>query len=88
MNNVVKIGQPRKVPMSGLYLKLDHSLAWYEREIILAVLDNCDDNRTHAARTLGISIRCLRNKINAYNADGVNIEPGKSGWAGRRDKAT
>ena len=77
-NGIVKIG-PRKVPISGLYLTLDHTLAWYEREIILAVLDKFDDNRTHAARSLGISIRALRNKINAYNADGANIAPGRIG---------
>jgi DNA-binding NtrC family response regulator len=38
-----------------------------EKEHILAALKRCNDNRTHAARLLGISIRTLRNKLNEYS---------------------
>ena len=40
-----------------------------------------DSNRTHAAKTLGISLRTLRNKINEFTAAGIQVmEPttGKS----------
>ncbi len=41
-----------------------------ERMLILKTLDFTDQNRTHAARMLGISIRTLRNKINEYRSGG------------------
>ncbi|WP_454061236.1 sigma-54-dependent transcriptional regulator [Candidatus Nitrospira salsa] len=37
-----------------------------ERDLIFRVLDRHGGNRTHAARTLGISIRTLRNKLREY----------------------
>jgi len=53
------------------------TVADVERELILDTLDHCLGNRTHAAKILGISIRTLRNKLNEYSADGLDIpEPG------------
>lgn len=53
------------------------TVADVERELILDTLDHCLGNRTHAAKILGISIRTLRNKLNEYSADGMDIpEPG------------
>jgi DNA-binding NtrC family response regulator len=37
-----------------------------ERYLILATLKHTGGNRTHAANILGISIRTIRNKLNAY----------------------
>ena len=37
-----------------------------ERDLILRTLEAHNANRTHAARTLGISIRTLRNKLREY----------------------
>jgi DNA-binding NtrC family response regulator len=37
-----------------------------EKQLILKTLEEVGDNRTHAARVLGISIRTLRNKLNEY----------------------
>lgn len=37
-----------------------------ERDLILRTLEAHNSNRTHAARTLGISIRTLRNKLHEY----------------------
>ncbi len=37
-----------------------------EKQLILRTLEEVGDNRTHAARVLGISIRTLRNKLNEY----------------------
>jgi DNA-binding NtrC family response regulator len=42
------------------------SLAEVEKNHILAVLERCKDNRTHAAARLGISIRTLRNKLREF----------------------
>ena len=55
------------------------NLADVERELILDTLDHCLGNRTHAAKILGISIRTLRNKLNEYVGDGVEVaEPGQA----------
>lgn len=42
------------------------TLGELEKRHILAALERCADNRTHAARLLDISIRTLRNKLNDY----------------------
>jgi DNA-binding NtrC family response regulator len=42
------------------------SLQEVEKNHILAVLDRCDGNRTHASARLGISIRTLRNKLREF----------------------
>lgn len=44
-----------------------------ERDLILATLRETGGNRTLAAGILGIAIRTLRNKINAYAADGHDV---------------
>ena len=48
-------------------------LAEVERDLILNTLEHTLGNRTHAANILGISIRTLRNKLNQYKEDGVDI---------------
>lgn len=44
-----------------------------ERDLILATLRETAGNRTHAANMLGIAIRTLRNKINAYSTGGHDV---------------
>lgn len=44
-----------------------------ERELILSTLAHHGGNRTHAAGALGISLRTLRNKIQAYAALGIAV---------------
>ncbi len=51
------------------------TVAEVERDLILDTLDHCLGNRTHAAKILGISIRTLRNKLNQYTDEGVDIPP-------------
>ncbi len=46
------------------------TLSEVEKKHILATLDKCGANRTHAARKLGISLRTLRNKLNEYELGG------------------
>jgi DNA-binding NtrC family response regulator len=51
-----------------------NSLAEVEKQHILAALEKTRQNRTHAARILGISIRTLRNKLNEYGVKGKDNE--------------
>lgn len=41
-----------------------------ERGLILATIAATDGNKTHAARRMGISLRSLREKVKAYEAQG------------------
>jgi transcriptional regulator with PAS, ATPase and Fis domain len=50
-------------PASGAFPEL----AEMEKRHILAALEKCNGNRTHAAKMLNISIRTLRNKLHEYN---------------------
>jgi len=45
-----------------------------ERNLILGTLENLNGNRTHAAKSLGVSIRTLRNKLKEYRGDDVCVE--------------
>jgi DNA-binding NtrC family response regulator len=56
-------GQSALLPAAGNDLV---SLAELEKHHIFAALEKTGQNRTHAARLLGISIRTLRNKLNEY----------------------
>ncbi len=49
------------------------TVAKVERDLILGTLSHCLGNRTHAANILGISIRTLRNKLQQYRQDGLNV---------------
>lgn len=55
------------------------TVASVERELILDTLKHCLGNRTHAANILGISIRTLRNKLNEYMAEGIEVPSPTSG---------
>lgn len=55
------------------------TVADVERTLILDTLDHCLGNRTHAAKILGISIRTLRNKLNQYSDEGIDVPaPGEA----------
>jgi DNA-binding NtrC family response regulator len=49
------------------------TVADVERDLIIDTLHHCLGNRTHAAGILGISIRTLRNKLQLYRQEGLNI---------------
>lgn len=56
-----------------------HGSLWeMERDLIFKTLSRVKDNRTHAAKELGISIRTLRNKLREYRELGYEIVPQKS----------
>jgi len=49
------------------------TVAEVEQNLILNTLDHCSGNRTHAATILGISIRTLRNKLQLYRDQGLEV---------------
>jgi len=57
----------------GVESMIGRKISDVERDMILNTLDHCLGNRTHAANILGISIRTLRNKLNQYKDEGINI---------------
>jgi DNA-binding NtrC family response regulator len=46
-----------------------------ERDVIIGTLHATSGNRTRTAAMLGLSIRSLRNKINLYSAQGIEVPP-------------
>jgi DNA-binding NtrC family response regulator len=44
-----------------------------ETHFILETLKHHEGNRTHCAKTLGISLRTLRNKINEFKSRGIDV---------------
>ena len=56
-----------------------HGSLWeMERDLIFKTLARVKENRTHAAKELGISIRTLRNKLREYRGMGYPVEAEKS----------
>jgi two-component system response regulator FlrC len=49
----------------------EQTLKEVERQMILQALHKTDNNRTHAAKILGISVRTLRNKLHEYRNQGI-----------------
>lgn len=46
------------------------TLEHLEKDLIFAALKRCNNNRTHAAKMIGISLRTLRNKLSEYRRAG------------------
>ncbi len=46
------------------------TLAEVERKHILNTLAICGANRSHTAKALGVSVRCLRMKLREYEREG------------------
>lgn len=81
---VSSAGSSAAVPSSvqnpgGVEALVGRTISDVERDMIINTLEHCLGNRTHAANILGISIRTLRNKLNQYKDDGVNIPAAGSG---------
>lgn len=62
-------------------LPLGRQMRDVERHFIIETLKHHSGNRTHAAKTLGISLRTLRNKINEFTAAGHEIPAPTTGKA-------
>jgi DNA-binding NtrC family response regulator len=50
-----------------------HTVAEIERELTIKTLNHFEGNRTRASVALGISVRCLRDKIHQFKAQGIDI---------------
>jgi transcriptional regulator with PAS, ATPase and Fis domain len=59
-------------PISGF---VGRPLRLMERDVIIDTLRVTGGNRTRTASMLGVSIRALRNKINLYSAQGIDVPP-------------
>ncbi len=59
--------QQEEVSDNGL-VKTGMTIQEAERRLILKTLESTNENRTQAAKILGISIRTLRNKLNEYKS--------------------
>ena len=62
-------GEPVAVPEKTVNLSTGVTLRDMEKKLIFETLGQVNDNRTHAARMLGISIRTLRNKLRQYREE-------------------
>ncbi len=54
----------------GVLLEAGTTVSEMERRLIELTLEETGNNKTHAAKMLGISLRTLRNKLNEYAASG------------------
>ncbi len=60
------------------HLPVGSTLKEVETKFILKTISHHNGNRTHSAKTLGISLRTLRNKINEFQIEGLDVaEPTK-----------
>jgi DNA-binding NtrC family response regulator len=73
-NSIKSIGmtesRDREVMMN---LENDATLAEAVRKHIILTLASCGGNRTHAAKVLNISLRCLRDKLRGYANTGIQV---------------
>ena len=71
-----------------MVMEHEATLAAAVRRHIILALDACGGNRTHAARTLNISIRCLRDKLREYANAGIHATPAQRSGAETRAGGT
>ena len=65
--------QPKTDWIQGLPVGI--AIKELETQFILQTLKHHNGNRTHAAKTLGISLRTLRNRINEFTNRGFVVVP-------------
>ena len=70
------LGKPAATtPNAGgvLRIPIGTNLADVERWMIIATLKKCGGNKTRAAALLGVSLKTLYNRLNAYRAEGRDV---------------
>jgi DNA-binding NtrC family response regulator len=63
------VREPRASEKSDFAFPPDATAADVEKELILRTLDRTGNNKAEAARRLGVSVRTIRNKLNAWGID-------------------
>jgi len=63
----------------ALRIPVGTNLADVERWMIFATLQKCGGNKTRAAALLGVSLKTLYNRLNAYRAQGLAMDYGLDG---------
>lgn len=60
--------------LAVLQVPVGTNLADVERWMIFATLQKCGGNKTRAAALLGVSLKTLYNRLNAYRAQGLVMD--------------
>ncbi len=68
-------GDDWNAPSENLLPNTTGSMKEMERQMIYKALETHSGNRVHAANTLGISVRTLRNKLKLYREEGLQVPP-------------
>lgn len=69
-------GNGRTPAPVALRIAVGTNLADVERWMIFATLQKCGGNKTRAAALLGVSLKTLYNRLNAYRAQGLAMDYG------------
>jgi DNA-binding NtrC family response regulator len=69
------LGKPATAASASgvLRIPIGTNLADVERWMIIATLKKCGGNKTRAAALLGVSLKTLYNRLNAYRAEGREV---------------
>ena len=72
------VGGERNLAQAPVALRIPvgTNLADVERWMIFATLQKCGGNKTRAAALLGVSLKTLYNRLNAYRAQGLAMDYG------------
>ena len=71
-----------------MVMEHEATLAEAVRKHIILALAAYGGNRTHAARALNISVRCLRDKLREYANAGIQVTPAQRSSAETRPSGT
>ena len=70
-----ELREPRAAQeLAVLQVPVGTNLADVERWLIFATLQKCGGNKTRAAALLGVSLKTLYNRLNAYRAQGLVMD--------------
>jgi DNA-binding NtrC family response regulator len=70
-----ELREPRAAQeLSVLQVPVGTNLADVERWMIFSTLQKCGGNKTRAAALLGVSLKTLYNRLNAYRAQGLVMD--------------
>jgi DNA-binding NtrC family response regulator len=62
---VLRISQPAEMG-TPLTVRVGSTVADVEQQLIMATLDACGGNKQKAAELLGVSLKTIYNRLNAY----------------------